>query len=58
MSTPRELLEDLVRDLDMVVFRLERTPPTDAAVADTERRRTRRDLEQLRDRLEDVARRL
>ena len=49
-------VEDITRELDLVVFRLERTPPDDPSALLTERRRLRRELEQLRDRLTDVAR--
>jgi hypothetical protein len=58
MPTPRDHLEALSRDLDMVVFRLERPPPADqpAEAWVSERRRLRRELERLRDRVEDVAR--
>lgn len=58
MPTPRDHLEELTRDLDMVVFRLERPPTavTDDAAWAKERQRLRRELERLRDRMEDVAR--
>ena len=48
-------LEQLARDLDLTVFTLERTPPSEEALR-AERVRLRRELERLRDRLEDVAR--
>lgn len=56
MSSPDSLrqLEDVARDLDLVVYRLER--PTEDAVA--ERARLRRDLESLRDRLARMVREL
>jgi hypothetical protein len=38
------------------VFRLERPPPEDPDDADAERERTRRELEKLRDRLNDLVR--
>ena len=56
MATPRDSLEDLARDLDMVVFRLERDLTPDQW--NDERRRVRKDLERLRDRIEDAARKL
>jgi transposase len=59
VSTTRDRLEDLARDLDMVVFRLEREPtgpPPEVDRVLAERRRLRRDLEGLRDRLEELAR--
>lgn len=47
--------EELARELDLVVFRLESVPSdVDALLA--ERRRLRRELEQLRDRMIDLAR--
>lgn len=50
------VVEDITRELDLVVFRLERTPPEDPGALVSERHRLRRELEQLRDRLTDVAR--
>ena len=47
--------EDISRDLDLVVYKLERTP-ADPAALDDERRSLRRELEQLRDRLNDLVR--
>jgi hypothetical protein len=58
--TPRDAaraLEDLARELDLVVYRIERPAP-DLGVAERSRERTRRDLEQLRDRVEQLARAL
>jgi len=49
-------LDDLARDLDLVVFRLEVDPPSDPERAAQERRRLRRDLERLRERVEKLAR--
>ena len=62
MASTRDQLEDISRDLDMVVFRLERDPGVafgpepslDRVLA--ERCRLRRDLEELRDRLEELTR--
>lgn len=48
-------LEQLARDLDLTVFALERSPPSEEALR-TERIRLRRELEALRDRIEDLAR--
>jgi len=60
VSNTRDRLEDLTRDLDMVVFRLEREPASEPAPdvdrVLAERRRLRSDLEGLRDRLEDLVR--
>lgn len=47
--------EDISRDLDLVVYKLERAPPSPEAI-DDERRSLRRELEQLRDRLNDLVR--
>lgn len=47
--------EDISRDLDLVVYRLEQTP-TDTAALTKERRQLRRELERLRDRLDDLVR--
>jgi hypothetical protein len=52
------LLEAVARDLDLAVFTLERDPPSDPAAAHRARERLRRELESLRDRVEDVARAL
>jgi len=58
MSTPRDRLSDLTRDLDMVVFRLEglerRDPERARWVA--EGRAVRRELERLRDQLDALSR--
>lgn len=51
-------LEQIARDLDLVVFRLERDGPEAEAERREERRRLRRELDQLRERLEDLARAL
>lgn len=47
--------EDIRRDLDLVVFRLEQTPPDPAALT-KERKQLRRELERLRQRLDDLVR--
>lgn len=53
-STPRELLDDVSRELDLLVFRLER-PTADAAA---ERAQLRRELERLQVRLHELSDRL
>jgi hypothetical protein len=50
-------LEELARELDLIVYRLERPAPG-APDAEGERRRLHRELDALRDRLETVARAL
>lgn len=54
----RWTLDAITRDLDMVVFELERPPADDAAGLLEERRKRRRQLERLRDRLQDLLDRL
>ncbi len=49
-------LEDLVRDLDMIVYRLERPPAKRREELTIERALVRLELEQLRARLEDLVR--
>lgn len=58
MATLRQVrqLSELARDLDMVVYQLEREPPNEAALE--ERRRLRREIERLRDQLADLVREL
>lgn len=51
-------IEDISRDLDMVVYRMEQGPGTDPARIQNERAAVRKELEQLRDRLQDLARKL
>jgi hypothetical protein len=51
-------LEELSRELDLLVYRLERPAPTPGPEADAERRRLHRELDGLRDRLDGVARAL
>jgi len=57
----RRLVDELVRDLDLIVYRLElpAAPTQDPADLrtrqDEERRRLRRELEDIRDRLTEVA---
>jgi len=60
MSTARyaRTLEDIARDLDLVVYRLESSAPADPTKAKDERQRTRRELDRLRKAIEDVAREL
>lgn len=57
MPTPLEDAERLLRDLDLLVYRLERTPG-DTPVLLVERQATRRELERLRDRLAEILERL
>lgn len=47
--------EDISRDLDLVVYRLEQTP-SDKDALTRERKQLRRELERLRDRLDDLVR--
>jgi hypothetical protein len=59
--TPSEAvrhLEQVARDLDLAVFSLERPAPPEADRAQAQRDRLRRDLEGLRDRIQDLARAL
>jgi hypothetical protein len=51
-------LDELMHELDMLVFRLERSPSEDLDALLAERRRTRRELERLRDQVGEVLRRL
>lgn len=44
-------LDEIMYELDMLVFRLERDPPHDVEALLAERRRLRRELERLRDEL-------
>lgn len=57
-TTPRDALEDVVRDLDLVVFRLERPASDDPHRLALERKALRHELEHLKDRLDEIARRL
>jgi len=56
MSPQTLQLAEIARDLDMVVFRLERPAAEDRETLEAERARVRRDLEDLRDQLNDVVR--
>ncbi len=51
-------VDAISRDLDLVVFRLERPPTPEPAKLLAERRQLRQELERLRDRLTDLARSL
>ena len=51
-------IEDISRDLDMVVYRMEQTPGAEPVEIQNERTAVRKELEQLRDRLQDLARKL
>ena len=56
---PRPLasrLDELLHELDMLVFRLEREPSPDRDALQAERLRVRRDLERLRDGVADLLR--
>ena len=58
-SDAARALEQVARELDLVVFRIERDPPgSDASALLAERRRLRHELEHLRERLEALARAL
>lgn len=54
----RRTLDDLCRDLDLLVYRIEAadSEPSPSDIQDllSQRKRLRRDLERLRDRLQDV----
>ena len=54
-SEPGRVVEDLARDLDMLVFELERPAPDDVLKLQTERAVLRRNLERLKVRLDDLA---
>ena len=49
-------VEDISRELDLVVYKLERPVEQDPERLMAERKKLRRELETLRDRLSDVAR--
>lgn len=51
-------LEELSRELDLIVYRLERPAPATGPEADAERKRLHRELDGLRDRLDGLARAL
>jgi hypothetical protein len=51
-------LEELSRELDLIVYRLERPAPAPGPEADAERKRLHRELDGLRDRLDGLARAL
>lgn len=51
-------LEVIARDLDLAVFSLERPAPDDPRRATRERQRLRRELEAVRDQLQELARAL
>lgn len=52
------VVEELARDLDLLVFELERTPPDDVLKLQMERAVLRRNLERLKVRLDDLAEKL
>jgi hypothetical protein len=53
-ASPSDTLAEVVRELDLVIFQLERRPPADEAARDAERKRMRRELERLKEILEDL----
>ena len=60
MSAMRQArtMDQIARDLDLVVYRLEQAAPQDPEAQLRERDRLRRELEGLRDRIDDVVRAL
>ena len=61
MSVPadtRFALEDLVREVDLLVFKVEGEPTADVDVLVHERGEVRRELERVREQLEDLVRTL
>jgi len=51
-------LDEVMHDLDMLVFHLEREPSTELEMLHRERNRTRKELERLRDQVADLLREL
>lgn len=51
----RRIVDEVARELDLLVYRLEQPPAADTDALTAERKRLRRDLEKLRDRLGDLA---
>ncbi|MCB9682710.1 MAG: hypothetical protein H6733_14690 [Alphaproteobacteria bacterium] len=49
------ILDELARDVDMIVFELEVAPPAEPAGLVDERQRLRKRLERVRERLQDLA---
>ncbi len=49
-------LDEIAHDIDMIVFRLETKPPTENIELLREREHLKKELEQFRDRLKDLAR--
>ncbi|MBW1880088.1 MAG: hypothetical protein JRI25_19790 [Deltaproteobacteria bacterium] len=58
MSDPRlaAKLDEVMHDLDMLVFRLEREPSLDLGVLHRDRNHVRQELERLRDQVADLLR--
>jgi hypothetical protein len=56
MAAVHDALHDVIRDLDLVVYRLEREPDGSSERRHLERRAIRNELERLRERLEDLTR--
>lgn len=52
------VVEELARDLDLLVFELERASPDDVLKLQTERAVLRRNLERIKVRLDDLAEKL
>ena len=57
-GSPSDTINDVIRELDLVVFQLERKPPADESARDAERKRMRRELERLKEVLEDLSKAL
>lgn len=51
-------LDEVARDLDLLMYRIERPTPADVDAAKAERRRLHRELEGLRERVESVSKAL
>ncbi|MCA9491129.1 MAG: hypothetical protein KC621_14465 [Myxococcales bacterium] len=51
-------LDEVARDLDLALYRLERAPPEAPEQVRAERQRLHRELDALRERIEDVSRAL
>lgn len=54
-SSPSDTLQEIARDLDLVVYQLERPELDDAEKRSEQRRRIRKELERLRERIEEAA---
>ncbi|MBN2801177.1 MAG: hypothetical protein JXX28_18705 [Deltaproteobacteria bacterium] len=58
MASSKSDLDNLVRDLDLLVFKLEQGPPASAPDLLSERGQIHRELERVRDQLDEVTRML